>query len=160
MSDRVAIIRDGRLVQVGAPRELYERPATRFVAEFLGKSNFIRGRTDSLSHHGFTYRAGDGVYAQVAQEPGIKPGIDVLIAVRPEKIRVSPRPWPPGTNQADGEIATWNYYGMHFALRVRTTTLGELTVTAPAWRSEVEPQAGRRVWLSWDPDASVVVAED
>jgi putative spermidine/putrescine transport system ATP-binding protein len=49
MSDRVAILRDGRLLQLGAPAELYERPATRFVAEFLGRSNFLSGTVEQAS---------------------------------------------------------------------------------------------------------------
>src|SRR5882757_10190181 len=49
MSDRVAILRDGKLLQLGAPNELYERPATRFVAEFLGRSNFLAGKVEQTS---------------------------------------------------------------------------------------------------------------
>ena len=58
MSDEIAIIRDGRIVQAGPPRALYERPATRFVADFLGKSNFIRGRVDGARRRPADLRGG------------------------------------------------------------------------------------------------------
>jgi len=67
MSDEIAIIRDGRVVQAGPPRLLYERPATRFVADFLGKSNFITGRV--VAHEGdwLVYEAGGSRYVQAAR---------------------------------------------------------------------------------------------
>jgi len=159
MSDEIAIIRDGRIVQAGAPRILYEAPATRFVADFLGKSNFLQGRVVSVSGRRFTYAVGHGQYVQAAEVP-LRAGDTVLIALRPEKVRIAGLAEANGGNTVAGEIATWNYYGMHFHFLVRTTALGDLMVTAPAWRSEVEPEVGRAVRLAWSEDASVVVHDD
>ena len=64
MSDRVAILRDGKLLQLGAPSELYERPATRFVAEFLGRSNFLAGKVEQTSAEGFVFRCGSSLFVQ------------------------------------------------------------------------------------------------
>ena len=160
MSDKIAIIRDGRIVQVGSPSSLYDFPKTRFVAEFLGKSNFIRGQIESTDGRTFKYRVGDRVYAQAAATPPAPPSGEVLIALRPEKIRLSRRPMNDGSNETEGDITTWSYYGRHSTFRVRSGTLGELTVTAPVWHSEVETEVGRHVYLSWDNDASVVVADE
>jgi putative spermidine/putrescine transport system ATP-binding protein len=159
MSDQVAIIRDGRLIQTGPPRSLYERPRTQFVADFLGKSNFIRGRVEAVDTGRFTYTAGGARYTQRAEGAIERPGEDVLIALRPEKITVSLKPGSDG-NSVRGEVTAWNYSGTSFHLLARTASLGDLMITAPAWRSDLEPELGQAVWLSWPLDAAVVVVED
>src|SRR6185436_6002982 len=88
MSDRVAILRDGRLLQLGAPAELYERPATRFVAEFLGRSNFLAGKVEQTSSEGFVFRCGDALFVQLGAELRPQAGEAVLVALRPERIRL------------------------------------------------------------------------
>jgi putative spermidine/putrescine transport system ATP-binding protein len=160
MSDQIAIIRDGRIVQAGAPRALYEQPATRFVADFLGKSNFIRGQVAGGDGAAFAYAAGGGRYRQATAAPAPRAGAAVLVALRPEKVEIAAAREPDGANRVSGEIASWNYHGTNFHFLVRTAELGELMVTTPAWRCEVEPEVGRRVELGWSDDASVVVADD
>ncbi|MFQ5984484.1 MAG: ABC transporter ATP-binding protein [Alphaproteobacteria bacterium] len=160
MSDRIAIIRDGRFVQVGEPDELYERPATRFVADFLGESNFIRGRVIGADDGGFIYAAGGGSWRQAAAARAARNESEVLIAMRPEKIMISEEAPSERSNRVAGEIANWSYFGTTFHFTIHTAELGELVVTTPAWKSRVELAPGRRVWLSWAADASVVVADD
>jgi len=160
MSSRIAIIRRGHFVQIGSPNELYERPATRFVADFLGKSNFIPGKVAQVNKDGFNYITGENVYRQSSDADTVCSDEEVLIAIRPEKIAISESPPGEAANCINGEIKTWNYFGSNFQATVQTDNLGELTVLAPAWRSPVEPANGLRVWLSWDPDASVIVIDD
>jgi putative spermidine/putrescine transport system ATP-binding protein len=165
MSDQIAIVRDGRIVQAGPPRLLYEAPATRFVADFLGKSNFIPGRVEALDGTRFTYAAGGGRYVQAAGEQAPRPGEPVLVALRPEKISIDAdasegAASDPPPNQVAGKILTWNYHGTTWSLLVRTAGLGDLVVTTAAWRSRIEPAAGRPVRLGWSADASVVVSDD
>ena len=69
MSDEIAILRDGRLIQQAAPATLYERPATRFVAEFLGRSNFLPGRVETVAADGFSYRCGPHLLHQAGAGP-------------------------------------------------------------------------------------------
>jgi putative spermidine/putrescine transport system ATP-binding protein len=158
MSDGIAILRDGKLVQEGSPDALYERPATRFVADFLGKSNFLSGRVESVRGDGFTY-AVDG--ARFIQRGGNQaaPGSMALVALRPEKIDVLDEA---GTadNSIEGRIAAWSYFGASFNLLVDTPSLGRLQVAVPAWRCPVEPAEERRVRLGWSADASVSVRDD
>jgi len=88
MADRIAIIRDGRLEQIGSPTEVYQRPVSRFIASFLGTANFFHGRVNQVS----------GASAQVALPGGIaitvpdaRPlGSPVTVALRPEAITVEP----------------------------------------------------------------------
>jgi len=160
MSSRIAIIREGRLVQVGSPHELYERPATRFVADFLGRSNFIRGMVSKVYDSGFTYRVGQESFQQSATTGGVRAGEEVLIAIRPEKISLTEAPLDSAANRVAGQIRNWNYFGDKFQSTIRTATLGDLTAVTPTWRCSVEPVDSRPVWLNWDDDASVVVKDD
>jgi putative spermidine/putrescine transport system ATP-binding protein len=159
MSDRIAILRGGRLVQLGRPAELYERPATTFVADFLGKSNFIAAIVEGIHADHFTYRLGEARFAQLGD--GVLPaaGERVMLALRPEKMSVTTTPAAHG-NSLSGEIVASSYLGTSLHLRVRTGEVGDMVVTVPAWRLAIPPESGRQVWLSWDRDASVVVHPD
>jgi putative spermidine/putrescine transport system ATP-binding protein len=156
MSDSIAILRDGRLVQEGAPDALYERPASRFVADFLGKSNFLEGRVVERAADRFSYAVNGARFVQKGAAPSAE---RVLIALRPEKIGIAGE-GETAANTIEGTITTWSYFGTAFALAVATEAAGTLQVTVPAWRCPVEPAEGRRVRLAWPEDASVPVVED
>ncbi|WP_144183002.1 ABC transporter ATP-binding protein [Elioraea rosea] len=160
MSDSIAILRDGRLVQEGPPGALYERPATRFVADFLGKSNFIEGVVEEVRADGFSYAAAGQRFVQHGGAEGLAKGAPVLVAIRPEKIEVrEAAPAEPEMNGLSGTIAAWSYFGSAFALLV-DTPLGRVQAAIPAWRCPVEPSEGRAVHLAWTADASVRVVAD
>ena len=160
MSDRIAIVRDGRLVQIGDPIGLYERPATRFVAGFLGESNFIAARVAATTAEGFAYEAGGRTFQQAGRPNGVGPGAPVLLAMRPEKLSVSADQPQMGTNAVAAKVTTWNYFGSNFHLSAESDVLGRLGVSCPAWRMGFEPRNGMSLWLAWDPDAAVVVTDD
>jgi hypothetical protein len=82
------------------------------------------------------------------------------VALRPEKIAVVADAAPDTANAVAGRIVQWSYSGTHFQLLVDTDTVGRMTATVPAWRCRIEPEAGRTVHLGWDPDATVIVADD
>jgi putative spermidine/putrescine transport system ATP-binding protein len=160
MSDTIAILRDGRLVQEGAPGELYERPSTRFVADFLGKSNFLDGRIEDLRSDGFAYGVFGQRFIQHGSTDGLSQGGQVLVALRPEKIEVLEAPPSDGTtNAVPGTIAAWSYFGAAYSLLV-DTPLGRMQAAVPAWRCPVTPAEGRTVHLVWSADASVRVVAD
>ena len=91
MSDRIAVMRAGKVEQLGTPEELYERPTTEFVAGFLGISNLLEGRVDQ-SNDGFAdVTLTGGTKVRVSNKSGeCVPGQSVVIGVRPEKLRISP----------------------------------------------------------------------
>jgi putative spermidine/putrescine transport system ATP-binding protein len=157
MSDRVAILRDGRLVQHGAPSELYERPLTRFVADFLGRSNFLSGRVEASDGDGFAYRVGQNVFRQLG---GARDGEEVLIALRPEKIEIVREGGRAPENILGGALAQWTYVGTAFHLLVDTAEAGRMSVTVPAWRHGTPPEIGDRMTMGWDRDASIRVEDD
>jgi len=159
MSDEVAILRDGRLVQSGAPGDLYDHPRTRFVADFLGKSNFLSGRVEAARADGFTYAAGGARFVQAATPAMPAPGAAVLVSLRPEKIEIG-RDEPSAANRVRGTVRNWSYFGTGVHFRIAAEGIGEITVTRSAWRLAVPFEVGAGVWLSWDPDASVPVVDD
>jgi putative spermidine/putrescine transport system ATP-binding protein len=159
MSDEIVIMRQGRIEQKGAPGALYERPATRFVADFLGKSNFIEGRAGPTAAGLLEVEAGGLTLRQETSEERAE-GSGVLVALRPEKVEIAPGDSPPDmANRVRGEITAFNYYGSSFHFRVRTEALGELMVASPAWTCAVDQAVGTPVWLGWRPDASVIVED-
>jgi putative spermidine/putrescine transport system ATP-binding protein/spermidine/putrescine transport system ATP-binding protein len=92
MSDRIAVMRDGVIVQLGAPREVYERPATEFVATFLGASNLIDAVAVGRAGGHSLVEAASGRFAVAAE--GISAGQRLRLAVRPERVRVRPAGGP------------------------------------------------------------------
>ena len=134
MSDRIAVLRDGRIEQVGAPAEVYERPGTPFVAGFIGTSNVLAGPAA----------------AELVGEPG-------TFTVRPEKIHVLEpgAETPPGHCHADGTVRDVAYAGPVTRLTVRLDVGGELVVlqqNLSTTSAEVAALAGSKVTLVWRPE--------
>ena len=151
LSDQVAIMCAGRLVQAGSPAELYERPANRFVAGFLGRSNFWTGRVAAEDAAGFTYVAG----GHRLHQAGKPPSADVLVSLRPEKLMVLDGCGGP-VNQVAGTIATASYGGEAWLVQLDVDGLGRMQAVLPTWR-RAPPQPGEAIRLGWDADASVIV---
>jgi spermidine/putrescine transport system ATP-binding protein len=161
MSDRLVVMNAGRIEQLGAPREMYERPATRFVANFLGTSNLIAGRLarrgDGLGLDGL----GPDERVLLAAAPGLQPGQDAEVAVRPEKmvLRAADDPPPPHQCALRGTVTEVVYLGTSTQYRVRTDSGAQVAVykqnaaTSPG----TDVQAGHVGWLSWLPEHSYVL---
>src|SRR5204862_8232807 len=92
MSDRVCIMKDGRLVQIGTPRELYDEPVNGYVADFVGKSNFFAGTAGQSSQGLIKVTLTDGMKAAGRASKSTAPPVEgeaVLVSVRPEQIRLA-----------------------------------------------------------------------
>jgi iron(III) transport system ATP-binding protein len=88
MSNRIAVMRDGRIEQVGKPREVYEKPTSRFVADFIGSSNFIDGTVEEAGPDGtYTVRTGQGAL-RATSGATIPTGARVAVCIRPEHVRL------------------------------------------------------------------------
>jgi spermidine/putrescine ABC transporter ATP-binding subunit len=111
LSDRIAVMHRGRIEQLGAPREIYERPATRFVAEFIGASSVLRGRATAADR--VTLTGGEAV--RVLGVPGLRAGEAVELAIRPERIRLA---GGEGENVMDGRVIGVVYQGLQTELTV------------------------------------------
>ena len=159
MSDRIVVMRDGRVVQQGSPTELYDRPATTFVADFLGKSNFLRGKVEALAPGGFVL-AHQGARIAQASADGEAPavGTDVVIALRPEKVGIV-RDGEAADNRLKGVVSEWNYFGSQFRLVVDTLEFGPVAVVIPAWKCGEPPAIGAPLTLAFERDAGTLVAD-
>jgi spermidine/putrescine transport system ATP-binding protein len=167
MSDVIVVMRDGLVQQKGDPTTLYERPVNRFVADFIGTSNFMEGsivevegrRVVARSQHGLTLR---GDVTDPAAPLSI--GAPVTVATRPERLEVVPGDEPaetqPGWTAVTGRITQGTYLGDQTEYRVHTDLAGDLIVrlqnaTGAGGRSSLGP--GEPVAVRWRDDANQVL---
>ncbi len=150
MADQIAIMNRGRIEQLGAPADLYERPATAFVAGFLGVSNLLPGRV--IGPGLVRLDAGDEVRVAPERLNGRDGG--VAVGIRPEKIRVGA---PAGDeNSLEGTIRDVAYVGVSTQFLVKTGA-GVVTVYVQnAQSGGSQPQPGSKLILSWSPQATFV----
>ncbi|PHK95711.1 polyamine ABC transporter ATP-binding protein [Pseudoroseomonas rhizosphaerae] len=146
LADRVAVLEHGRVVQLGPPRAVYDRPATRFVAQFLGAANVLEGRPDGAG--GFDC---PGLGATLRPEGALPPGT-AACALRPERIAL--RPLAEGPNSAEGVVEEVAFRGDDSLLLVRAGG-GALLRVGHAEEDGAPPPRGATVRLGWEA-ASVV----
>ncbi|HUN35674.1 MAG TPA: ABC transporter ATP-binding protein [Trebonia sp.] len=159
MSDRIAVMNDGRVEQLAAPREIYEHPASRFVAGFIGTSNLLSGTVQSVSGQAAVLVHGDGQHVEVALRDGmaITSGDRLEVTVRPEKISLSPQPGPGGC-RLRGTVAEVVYLGTSTSYNILTSTGDEVTVFVQNTDSSDDLVArGQEVWLGWEPRHSYAI---
>ena len=152
MSDRVAIIDRGRLVQEGAPTELYERPRTRFAAEFLGRSNCFAARIIGVTSGMTRLEAGGRTFVHRGDGGA---GERALFSLRPEKMKLTALE-PDGPNRLPARVLTTAYLGAQLQVMLATDALGTMTASCLAWQADdAALTQGAAVWASWPPDATV-----
>ncbi|MFC4352889.1 ABC transporter ATP-binding protein [Fodinicurvata halophila] len=164
MADRVAVMNDGRVQQVAAPQTLYEFPARRFVADFIGKMNLFTGRLEERHQDRLDIRVeGLGAMAVPTLDSSIFEGRDeVDLAVRPEKVRITSQvPESEGRVRREGTVKEVAYYGdMSY---VFVTLDGAFTINAnvqnEARSNEPALRPGDRVWCSWASRDMLVLAD-
>jgi spermidine/putrescine transport system ATP-binding protein len=156
MSDRIAVMNDGVIEQLGPPRDIYEHPATRFVAGFIGTSNLLAGSLARVT-------GGQGVIEVSPDERIIVParrseltaGQEVELTVRPEKIELAAGPGPAGGCALRGTVTEVVYLGTSTSFSVHTTTGADVVVFQQNSASADTPVGrGDEVWLTWDPQHS------
>ena len=152
MADRIAVMREGRIVQIGAPREIYNRPATRFVADFIGKTNLIKGRLTSVGAQ-CAVETPVGILVSSFGLQGVKTGDAVYCSIRPEALHVLIG----GASRANtltGEVIRAVYLGDHEEYFVKLKDGSELQVVEHG--AEL-PRAREGTTATFGCDASEVV---
>jgi spermidine/putrescine ABC transporter ATP-binding subunit len=153
LSDRIAVMNQGRIEQLAPPRELYERPATRFVADFIGASSVLRGRAVA----GDRIELGAGLTVRVDSGP-LLVGAPVELAIRPERIGVGPR----GEDGArDANVVPGTVVGLTY-LGAQLEVSAELPDGQRVLASVVEPSpmplgVGQAIGLTLPPGAFIVL---
>ena len=157
LSDRVAVMRDGHVLQVGVPRELYERPRTRFVADFVGTNNLVVGTARA--------REGEVLLVETALGPiraspagAVGPGQGCVLAIRPENVTVGNS--GTSSNRLAGRITLASYLGN--TLRYDVETAGGPVLKADIrdpWHHEPLP-VGSEVTLSFPPSVTLALPHE
>ncbi|MEO8469917.1 MAG: ABC transporter ATP-binding protein [Chloroflexota bacterium] len=162
MSDRIAVMNKGKYEQLADPETLYERPATEFVAGFLGISNLLRATTGERDGEHIAARLADGTTVRI---PAALKGDtqDMKIGVRPEKIRIYAEgaTVPEQMNQLPGDVVDASYLGASTSYIIRSKdgekiTVFEQNLSRTAHGSLHRP--GQHVVLAWSPDHTFAVA--
>jgi spermidine/putrescine ABC transporter ATP-binding subunit len=161
LSDRVAMMANGRILQVDTPERLYARPADREVASFIGTMNFIPGRIAALETGTALVDAGPLGTMRVAQAPGWAAGAPVLVAIRPESLFLDGAA-EAMANQLSGRVAARTYLGDRRHMHVDVPGLGTPLVSfrAGAGADDGSPDIGASVRLGFAPEAAVLLAPD
>lgn len=162
MADRIAVMNKGKIVQVAPPNEIYERPKTRFIAEFVGDVNILEGRVVGRAQQG-GWRIETALSASplIVDDPGeaLEPGRTVAVAVRPEKMMVHRESPPDALNVLAGEVWDIGYLGDWTIYKVKLGSGQILRVSQANASRFVERPIGWQDWLflSFAPDAAAVL---
>ncbi|WP_232830395.1 ABC transporter ATP-binding protein [Oceanicella sp. SM1341] len=154
MSDRIVILKDGSIQQIGGPGELYNAPRTPFVADFLGKSNFIEAEVTGGAPGAVQCAAG-GESFTVASAAAPATGSRRKLALRPERVRIG----APGAEAFTGQVRQLSYLGERAHVIVTHPGLGEILVSCPTWKAGITPEPGLGVSFGWDSDACVFLED-
>jgi spermidine/putrescine transport system ATP-binding protein len=162
MSNRLAVMNNGQVEQVASPEEAYDRPATEFVAGFLGASNLLPGRlgerSDGLVR--VDLDRGGSVLAPARETPA--GGAAVQVGVRPEKLRLAGlrTDAPERTNTLDGRVTLVTYIGVSHQYTIELAGGGELVVYAQNAGGVSLPQPGDAVRVIWEPEHTFIVGKE
>ncbi len=163
MSDRIAVMNAGRVLQVGTPMEIYERPASRFVADFIGESNFLRGTIQAAHPSAATVLLADRFPVEVPADRQLTVGQEVTVAVRPEKVRLVPVEAPEANGLLQGRIEEVIYIGTDTFYVVRVSDDTTIRVRSQNDRNRLDAglllPVGTPVSLTWATDAARILTE-
>lgn len=158
MSDRVAVMSMGEVLQMGTPEEIYERPTSRYVADFIGESNFLNGQVTEQSGRTVGVRLQDGQIVYADSDETVQPGDSVTIAVRPEKIdihRVEDL-----RNIFTGSVRDVVYIGTdtHYDVQLPTGELVRVREQNFNPGSNLQANEGDTVRIGFDPESARVLS--
>jgi spermidine/putrescine ABC transporter ATP-binding subunit len=158
LADRVAVINQGRVEQMGTPVEVYERPRTAFVAGFIGQSNFFRGEiADAATNAGRgVLRGQDGCLFHGSNPLRLAARSQALLAVKDQRVRLRSAPSPAALNSLVATVESVSYLGTAVQYVCRA---GEHSVVALVGNDGHQSllSAQTRVWIEWDPDDAVLL---
>jgi spermidine/putrescine transport system ATP-binding protein len=160
MSDRIAVMNGGSVEQVGSPREIYERPETAFVADFIGSLSVLELTVDEVVGEYAVMRLGEGERVIVAVGPKTRTGDAVRVAIRPEQVQIEAvdEGVPEGVSRLEGTIAEIVFLGMYTQFHVETRA-GRVISHRLADESLAGLDAGSRVALHWAPEHASLLGE-
>ena len=161
LSDRIAVMNGGQVLQIGTPTEIYERPLTQFVADFIGECNFLTGTVESVAQGLATVRTNGDLLLSGMTPQAVAIGDAVVLAVRPEKVRLVEHQRPEGVNVFAVQIERITYIGSDTRIIVKLPNGLAFDIWESNTISTLDPEAyyapGDRAWLTWAPRNALVL---
>ncbi|MEO7909728.1 MAG: ABC transporter ATP-binding protein [Roseiflexaceae bacterium] len=164
MSDRIAVMSGGKVLQIGSPTEIYERPSCRFVADFIGESNFVEGRVSAIESNSVTITTTDGLVLRGQASQPLQHDQEAFVSVRPEKAHLSVQP-PSDTpaNIFPVSVERVSYIGSDTRILVQLGQERVFSVWEQNTRSTVDRDAywqrGEQGYLWWPLENALVLTE-
>ncbi len=155
MADRLVVMNEGAVRQVGTQRELYERPADRFVAGFVGRSTFLEGAMENPGR----FRTDGGLVLACVGPPGAHHGGRGVLALRPERLQIAPAPIGALDNGLPGTVEFVSYLGALIDIHVRLSPADRLVVQIANRDGGFAPEVGQAVHVGWPASAGLVFTE-
>ncbi|NPD14311.1 ABC transporter ATP-binding protein [Xinfangfangia sp. D13-10-4-6] len=153
MSDRIAVFNHGQIQQCASPREVYDHPANRFVAEFIGETNLLEGTVSAISGETLTLTLPGGASFQSHGLPGFSTGDKGLLSLRPERIDIYPQgEAPAGVNTLAGEVTDTVYQGDHLRVVIETAAgriIARINRKVSEWENGAKVSLGFRAQDGW-----------
>lgn len=163
MSDRIAVMSQGQVLQVGTPTEIYERPKCRFVADFIGETNFIDGTVSAADTTHATLHTPDGLELRGYTPTPVAPGTRATLSIRPEKVLLSApdENGTAGANSLPVQVEQVSYIGSDTRIIVRLNEVRTLSVWEQNTRSTLDRDAywqpGEAALLSCPVDNALIL---
>ncbi len=150
LSDRIAVMNQGKIEQIDSPERIYEHPKTPFVADFIGDTNLFYGKIEGFSANALWLITDNGLKMKAKPSNGepLTSG-SVVVSVRPEKIRLSRSPFEDEANAFEGRLRTVMYLGTHVHYGVELASGDRLTVMQPNISGDL-PGEDTPLYLAWD----------
>jgi len=159
MSDRIAVMNLGRIEQLGTPAELYDRPANRFVAAFVGESNFLHGTVAGSEEKALVVRLGNTI-VRAAADGALPPGAAVVLAVRPEKMLFARRGGEaraPNLNRISAVVREVTFVGEMHRYLLETEFAAAITLKQQHRSGIDTPALSEAVVIEWSVEDTLVV---
>jgi spermidine/putrescine ABC transporter ATP-binding subunit len=158
LSDRIAVMNGGRIEQLGSPAEVFDRPRTRFVADFMGVANLLECTVIASDANGTQVASGD-LLLQVPAGEDLRVGESCTVAIRAERLILSPAPDPTAPMSRAGTIEETIYAGTSTSYRIRldhpgSATLSVIETNPLAISTGPRYRRGDRAWVSWASEAA------
>ena len=157
MSDRIAVLANGEVQQVGRPTDIYEQPRNRFVADFIGETNFLPAQVAELAGEQALFRIPGGQTLRAAGREGLREGAEVTLSIRPERLRLVGADTPDATPCT---LAEQVYLGTDLQYQVQLADGTRLRVRTPNSAGQSQRfAAGERLGLQFDRDSASVLLD-
>ncbi|OFI01470.1 spermidine/putrescine import ATP-binding protein PotA [Clostridium acetireducens DSM 10703] len=155
MSDKVAVMYKGEIIQIDTPENIYEYPKTSFVADFLGQANFFRGKVISKQNELYEILLDNNKKFKFESTKPVEIGDNIILTIRPEKMNIH-KEKPENTHFIKGKIEFVTYAGDNSLYRIKSLDK-EVKVQKQNFKRDFSYNIGDEVYISWDKKSSLIL---